>query len=52
MVDLNEDEQDFVLISSIPFGPLVRTSPMPTKKCIYTFRDVFCGAGGSSQGAV
>jgi DNA (cytosine-5)-methyltransferase 1 len=27
-------------------------SPMPTKQSQYTFGDVFCGAGGSSQGAV
>ena len=32
--------------------PRKRRSPMPTKPGHYTFGDMFCGAGGSSQGAL
>jgi DNA (cytosine-5)-methyltransferase 1 len=32
-------------------APNKRKSPYPTKRAQYTFGDVFCGAGGASQGA-
>jgi DNA (cytosine-5)-methyltransferase 1 len=32
-------------------APTKRKSPHPTKRTQYTFGDVFCGAGGASQGA-
>jgi DNA (cytosine-5)-methyltransferase 1 len=37
--------------NSVADGSKKRKSPMPTKHSRYTFGDVFCGAGGASQGA-
>jgi len=62
-ITVDDDEQDVMVVShgkrrprSVSFeildeAPSKRPLPHPTKRSRYTIGDVFCGAGGASQGA-